>query len=103
MKHKVSIPKSLKFGGFDYSIDMSQSTVQQLMGRGHYGECAGMTKEIRLDSSQSPQQLSETFIHECLEAVSTVWCDRGVAHDHLSILATGLHQVLEQLEVRFVR
>ncbi len=53
MKHEVKIPQSLKFGGFDYSIDMSEETARQLQGRAN--------------------------------------------------IANGLHQVLEQLEVRFVK
>jgi hypothetical protein len=97
--NKISIPKTLKIGGFDYNIDITHDA--DLRADGCYGQCKEMTRSIAVDSSISEQQFSHTFLHEMLHAVDSVYGINSVTEEQNKHLAQGLFQVMEELGIRF--
>jgi len=100
---EIKLPKSIKVGGFDYKIDISLRRDKQLKDNDNWGEHSGRNREISIVSDCSPQQFSSTFIHEALHAVDCVYQQSELTDKQVSALSHGLHQVLEQLKIRFVK
>ena len=103
MIHDVSIPQTIKIGGFTYTIDYSKDAIDRLEETKDYGHCVHTKKIIRISTKYSEQENSNTFLHEFIEAINEVWCNRHLVHDDINNLTNGLHQILEQLEIKFVQ
>lgn len=68
---------------------------------GHYaGDYHG--RKMMIDSRQSESEFSSTFIHECLEVIRGI-NGLNLTHSTLQTLGVGLHQILEQMGVRFTK
>lgn len=102
-KHLVKIPKVVKVGGFTYRVEVSGEMDKDLESRSLYGDCSGHRRRIGLWSHQTGQEMSQTFLHECLHTIVSVYCANRLEEDHIRGMAHGLHQILEQLGVRFVK
>lgn len=100
---EVRIPETIKVGGFDFKIEFSPQHDVELKENQNYGECSHRLKRIRIETDLSPQQLSETVIHEFVHAVDGVYCNYKLTEDETKQLGNGLLQILEQLGIRFVR
>jgi hypothetical protein len=103
MKYEVTIPKKLKIGGFDYSIEMNDRYNQELRSNHNQGECSHTIKRITIISELSPQQMNETFLHELVHAVDGVYCNYKLTEDEVAQLGNGFLQIFEQMGIRFVR
>ncbi len=100
---EIKIPSIIKVGGFDYTVEVSESHNKELSANSNWGEHSGMLRRIRISSECSPQQFSQTFMHESLHAIDTVYQDGKMNEVATSALANGLLQVFEQLGVRFIK
>ncbi len=103
MKYEVKIPKRLKIGGFDYRVRTDKRTAGELDAEAKWGSHRPTTRELLVGTTASPQQISATFIHECLHAVDSVYADYSLSEAQTRSLSGGLHQILEELKVRFVK
>ncbi len=99
--YEIEIPESIKVGGCDYTIYIDTPTDRELELDSHIGQHSDLLKRIRIRSSLLPQQFSEVFFHEVLHAVSCVYC-ADLEERQVVGMSNGIHQVLEQLGVRFV-
>ncbi len=97
----VDITKGIEIGGFLYDVDISHAAHHALLAAGHAGSCDCRNQTIAIDVTESPAQVSETFIHEIIEAVDHVYCNDKLEHEKICQLSYGLHQVMESLGVRF--
>jgi hypothetical protein len=97
---KVVLPKTIKIGGHDYILTFDSEHVK---ARSNWGETDNKDREITFSGPATPQQISGTFIHECLHAIDWVYGRGKIKEDEIYLLGEGLLQVLEQLGVRFVR
>lgn len=102
LMYEINIPASIKIGGFDYRIEKSESHNKELQEDNCWGEHSEKQRRIWFDSSASPQQISQTFIHEIIHAVDAVYQGRKLTEDSIHAVANGLLQVLEQLGIRFI-
>ena len=100
---EIKIPKSIQMGGFDYTIETGKKVSSELNSRGAWGVTAQDLLTIRLDYNASPQQLSNTFLHESIHAIDHIYLQDVLKDDQVAVIANGLHQLLEQLGIRFVR
>ncbi len=100
---EIKIPKKLKVGGFDYSLEMSEYHDRELWDAENWGEHSVKLRRIRISTGCSVQQFSETFWHEIIHAVDTVYQGSKLSNDEVAALSNGLFQVLEQLGVRIVQ
>jgi hypothetical protein len=66
-----------------------------------HGQCDFFNQIISVDHDLNDVEFSSTFIHEVIEAVNYHYCADNIAHDQISQLEFGLHQVCESLGVRF--
>lgn len=100
---EIKIPRGLKIGGFNYKIRTDKRTLSGLGAEGKWGSHRPASREILIDTSAPSQQVSASFIHECLHAIDSVYADYCLSETQNKSLSSGLHQVLEQLKVRFVK
>ncbi len=98
----IPIPKKLNIAGLTFSIQV-QPCREDLHRCGVLGTCSPVSQTIVIDPTTSPQMVNLTFIHEIVHAVSAVYCNDELEEKTVSQLAYGLHQVLEQLGIRFAR
>ena len=103
MKHEIKIPPSLKIGGFTYRIDTSKRARHELDSDGAWGKCRNASREIMVDVTASPEQISSTYLHEIFHAIDSIFNDGGLTEKETRSLTNGLHQVMEQLGVRFIK
>lgn len=86
----MQISEKIKIGGYMIGVEF----VNNLMtDRQHMGEYAPRTQIIKIDKDCSKQQREETFIHEIIEAITSIY-DITIEHKDLSNMATVLHQVI---------
>ena len=100
--YEIKIPASIKIGGFDYLVEVSEYHTTELRDNSNWGEHSERQRRIRFDPTALPQQISQTFIHEIVHAVDAVYQGRKLTEDSTHAMANGLLQVLEQLGIRFV-
>ena len=98
----IPIPASIEIGGFTYRIDTSEEANKDLFQRGSEGTCSGQERCIRLKTRfVSEQELTNTFTHELLHSVGQVYLNDKLTEKQVSGLANGLHQIFNQLGIRF--
>ncbi len=100
---KVNISKGFDLGNFHYEVESGAITEKQLEADACYGKCDNLNKVIRLTTNFSQDQRSNTFIHECIEAVNAVYCNSKLKHDEINNLGNGLAQILKSLNVEFTQ
>ncbi len=103
MKHEVKIPKRLRVAGHTYKISINTRTDKGLDSEHYRGVHSDLLRTIEIKSNLSEEETSCTFLHECIHAVDVTYCASHLAEDDIRSLANGLHQILEQLGVRFVK
>lgn len=101
--YEIKIPKEIKIGGIDFAIKMDEVTHISLNDRSNRGEHSDRCRLISIDNSLSSQDISITFTHECCHAVDSIYCNNELSEYQIRGMAHGIHQVLEQLGIRFVR
>jgi hypothetical protein len=95
----IELPEVIKIGGFDHQIILDGEDCDN---QGAWGLYSFRKKSLTLDSRLSPQHFSAEFIHELLHGVDQVYNSCQLEEQQVASLANGLHQVFEQLGVRFV-
>ena len=100
---KIEVPETIKIGGYDYSIEASAELNKELNATSRYADSNDCLRRIRLSTDTSEQQTSNDFIHECLHQVDSVYNGPSLSENNVKQLANGLHQIFEQLGIRFVR
>ncbi len=100
--NEIKIPQVVKVGGLDYAVKADAATDIQLRADSCWGQRNTWLQIIRLRQDLQPQGLSQTFIHEVIEAVSSVYLNESLKDETIEPLSQGLTQVFEQLSVRFV-
>ncbi len=97
---KIKIPKTIKVGGFDYRITFDLVNDEE---GSKWGWWRNFPQEIELSKEAPEQRRSHTFIHELLHAIDDTYLGNKLSEDEVIGLTTGLHQILEQLGIRFVK
>ena len=97
---RVKIPDTIRIGGFDYKITFDLINNEE---GSNWGWWRNFPQKIELSKEAPAQRRSHTFIHELLHAIDDTYLGNKLSEDDVIGLTTGLHQVLEQLGVRFVK
>ena len=97
---KIKVPKSIKVGGFDYKVIFKDGESQD--GE-KWGWWRNDPQEIEVRGDAPPQRFSSTFLHEVMHAVDDTYLGSKLVESDIVGLVAGLHQVLEQLNIRFVK
>jgi len=103
MKHEVKIPKKLRIAGFSYTISMNPKSDRQLESNSYRGTHSDHLRTINIKSDLTPQEMSCTLLHEYMHAVELLYCAGRLSEADIGGLSNGLHQILEELGVRFVK
>lgn len=105
MKHEIKIPRQVKLYELICLIKHGEAITAELQEKKYYGLFLKdkNARYILLDASQGSSDLSNTFIHECLEFINQSTLDRELKHRHMVAISNGLHQIFEQLGIRFVK
>ncbi len=99
---EIKLPESIKVGGFDFKIDLSESRSKELTCANLAGQERTEPYDISIKIDMSPQQFSNTFIHEAIHAVDSIYRP-DLEEKQVLVLTNGLHQIFEQLGIRFVK
>lgn len=101
MKYEIPV-RSIKVAGHNIPIRTGKQITERLKEGSFYGRCYNTDKSILVDGTLKPSEFSNSFIHEVIETVDTIFCDSKLNHGHVVRIANGLHQVMEGLGIRFV-
>ena len=100
---EIKIPKEVKVGGIDYEVKIDSQTDRELADCSLNGSSSELLRRIEVSSTLNAQCLSETFIHEFCHAVNNIYCDSHILEPDIDGISHGIHQILEELGVRFVK
>lgn len=109
MNHKklylIPVPNKITLFDIDIMIRTDDKATQELHDSKYYGCFQGGAdgREILLDNTQNDKEFSDTFIHETLESINGIVLDSRLPHNTLTIVGHAIHQILEQLGIRFVK
>ncbi len=98
----IEVPKTIQVGGFGVTVDFVNHDMD-LHSRRRYGESDFVVKLIKVESRYSPEQTSQTFIHELLHQVDDIYNNDALGDECIDRLAQGLWQVFKQLGINFVQ
>lgn len=98
---KIDVSRGFEVGSFHYKVDMSDKAREELIGKDCYGDHLGYIKVIRVANNLGQDQVRNTFIHECIEAVNQQYCNSKIKHDEISNMANGLAQIFKKLGIEF--
>ena len=98
---EIKIPSQIKIAGHDYTVELVKD--MSLQAEGSFGSHSTLLREIKIDARLNPQEMSCGFIHEFCHAISAVFRHSHLSEEDISAMSSGIHQVLEQLEIRFVK
>jgi hypothetical protein len=92
---KIKIPKQVKVGGHTIDViledDLELNHEAQGLWKNHHDK-------IVLDSGLADAVMAETFFHELVEAINSIY-DLKLPHVKISVLGAVIHQVLTDNEL----
>ena len=107
MRYEVSIPRRIVVGAMPITVRLGAAVDEEVEALEFHGLYRGHRltgdRQILIDSRQNPTNLSATFIHEALEAVSAVLTNQNIDHEIITTFGVGLHQIFEGMGLRFVK
>lgn len=103
--NEIRIPPKINVAGFKVEILTGEYINKGLQELKRYGSwhCDNLGKHISIDTSVNPKDVSNTFIHECIEAVNSIYLDHSLKEKEINAVANGLHQIFEGMKVRFAK
>jgi len=102
---EIKISKAINVAGFKIKVMIGggvDKELQELKVFGHWC-CGSNGKYIKLDGSIDASEISNTFIHECIEAINSIYLDHALKESEINAAANGLHQIFEGMGLRFVK
>ena len=102
MIYKIPIPKMLKIGGYNYSIECDDEADKNLRVDGWTGDYSFTLQRIRVSKYAGKQETANAFIHEVLHAICRIYAANKVEENLIEGIGNGLHQVLEELGITFI-
>ena len=87
----------LWIGGHSYktSYDSTIAVTENRQGQ-HYAN----SSEIKIFEFMDEPGKTTTWLHELMEAISEVYCNRELEHRHIEQIAQALFQILPQIEAK---
>jgi hypothetical protein len=93
---KIPAPTSVQIGGKKLSVKIVPNLI---LTEGNCGSCCMGSLTIELDAGLPPSTKTETYLHECFEAINKVWMADSLSHDDIDRLGEALFQVLQELGI----
>lgn len=91
------IPKKIKIGGLDISVEQVPGLAAN---RDRYGEYSFMEQKITIDQSLPECKKAETLVHEILEAING-YLSLNLSHESITILGFIIFQVIRDNDLNF--
>lgn len=95
MAFDVELPKSVRVGYLDYTIE--HWTAQDASSAARYGECATMLQRIRVDTQFGLVRAANTLLHEILHASCNQGSYNSIEHPTEEQTVSQLADVLIQI------
>lgn len=89
MKSKIAIPETTSIGGHDITVELVEDEALPE----DYGEYVDILKKIRINRVGQRSDREETYIHEIIEAVDTIF-HLELPHSAIQTLGAGIYQAL---------
>lgn len=96
----VDAQRGIKVGGYRYAVRTGKTINTRLKEGDYWGRCYHKECEILVDNSGSELLMSSHIIHETVHAIDQCFKTK-LSESQVSRLANGIHQVLEELGIRF--
>jgi hypothetical protein len=93
---KIPAPTSVQIGGKTLAIKLVPNLI---LTEGNCGTCCMGAMTIEIDAGLLPDTKTETYLHECFEAINKVWMADSLSHDDIDRLGEALFQVLCELGI----
>ena len=90
-------PEQVRIGGHVYKIVLDKDLG---LREGYKGTHGSFDRIITLDNSGNNDNMTQTFIHECNEAISRIYCADRLNHDDIDALSEGQFQVWQELDIK---
>ena len=100
---EIKLPPKVKVAGITYNIIFDERTKILLEEKKLYGQSSSTAQEIRLTHNVPPDRFSEVFIHELIHCIDAGYLAETLEEREIVGLACGLHQVFEELGIRFIK
>ena len=103
---KVKVPSKITVLAIDCTVDISNKAKEWLHENHFYGYSFrddDRGRVIMIDNSLEEKDFSCTFIHEVGEFIRGSILVGKIDHLKLSVFGFALHQIMEQLQIRFVK
>ena len=94
---KIKIPSSISIGAHSFKIRYHSS--DSLKDDGLDGVINHRTQVIEINSSRSPSQQMEAFIHETLHGINATYAKSDLSEHQIGHIAEGLAQVFKELGI----
>ena len=99
---EVDVSKGIEVGSFHYEVLQDSETEKDLEADSSFGKCDNQHRRIKITMNYAGEQFSNTFVHECVEAVNSNYCNNLLKHSEITNLSNGLTQLLKSLGIQFV-
>lgn len=103
---RIKVPQKLTLLALECVVDTSDKAKEWLRENHYYGFsscCEGRGRRILVDNSLEEREFSATFIHEVCEFIRGTVLGGEMSHLKINIIGNCIHQILEQLGIRFVK
>ena len=95
----MKIPKTVKIGGYTYSVQYRDTLKETEKSDECCGTCDMQTFEINILKSLKPKQKFSTFLHECIEAYNHIM-GMQMKHNQIVQCETMVYDLFSQLTKR---
>jgi len=99
---EIKIPHVIKVGGLDYPI-LFEPIPDDDGEHDNWGWWRNNPRMIKIHPEADDVRCSTTFWHEILHAIDDTILGNRLTEQDTKNLEVGIHQVLEQMGVRFVK
>ena len=97
MIHKIPQPKSIPVGGRRYEVMVCPKLLAE---DDRHGVAEHILRHIRIASELSASCKEETFWHEVVEAINSVYLENNkIEHQQVSGIGQGVWQILQSLGI----
>lgn len=99
---EIVIPESIKVGCYEYTIDTSGVLNSQLEADHKRAWCVFVDHTIHISSKLDQQDIMNCFCHEVVHCIDAAYLNQELPENQVAIIGNALHQVLNDMGIRFV-
>ncbi len=96
----MEIPKKLRIGGIDYTVEIVDFKDSDFIKVTHWGHCYHGECKIILNNNINKQKLWQTLLHEAVHIIDNEY-NVGLDEDNVDRITSGLYAFLKDNKINF--